>query len=97
MSKNKNDKHTTFDFEPLAAKIGLTAMSVAALAGILEAHEGRISKLIMPMQPAYAQVSEPVEPVDRGEVLMHREKEEIRHATVSYGVTMRSHPVTGKA
>jgi hypothetical protein len=99
MSKNKNDKNIISDFEKLAGHIGLTAMSVAALAGLVEMHESRLPKLVNPMQPAYAVATDHA---GQGEPIMHetsmrREKDEIKHMTVSYGVTMRSHPVTGKA
>ena len=99
MSKNKNDKNQ-FDLEPLVARIGLTAMSIATLAGLVEVHETRQPKLVNQLQPAYAYATENnqmTEPGTYHETIMRREKDEIKHTTVSYGVTMRSHPVTGKA
>lgn len=96
MSKNKNDKNTNFDFEPIVSSIGLTAMSLAALAGLIEVHENRQHRYVNQLQPAYAVSTEPVNPPETGETMARREKDEIRHMTVSYGTMMRSHPVTGK-
>lgn len=96
MSKHKNDKSTNLDFEKIIAHVGLAACSLAALAGLIEINqEQRQPKLVNQMQPAYSNANQYEQPGYRMDI--RKEKEEIRHATVSYGVLMRTHPVTGKA
>ena len=101
MSKNKHDKNTSIDFDTIAdraqvlsAHVGLAACSLAALAGLVEIHnEGRQPKYVEHTQPLFGN-HEQVE--QQGHHLdMRKEKEEIKHATISYGATMRSHPISG--
>jgi hypothetical protein len=94
MSKNKNDKKSSLDFESIASHVGLIACSVAALTGLVELnHESRQPKLVSQAQPVsgyHQQIELPGQNLD-----MRKEKDEIKHMTISYGATMRSHPISG--
>ncbi len=81
--------------ESVAANLGLVAMSLAATVSLLELHEARMPRFVDSMQPVFAHSSEHVQAEHRVEQMMRREKEENRHALVSYGTTMRSHPTAG--
>jgi hypothetical protein len=91
--KNKNTGlRTTHKIERFIAHVGLTAMSVAAVAGLVELHEARSPKTVAVMQPTYAISSDYR---DAGQEPIRREKDEIRHMSVSYGTSMRSHATAG--
>jgi uncharacterized protein with PIN domain len=93
------NKHKTVNLsetaERLASNIGMTAMSVAAVVSLFELTESRAQKLAPKAETGFNTIVENAE--SRVEELMRREKEDTAHALVSYGQTMRSHPVTGKA
>src|SRR5690349_3549016 len=95
-TKNKKQSHFELDLEQVAAHVGFAAMSAAALMSLIELEHFRTHKVEV-MQPAFATVSAAPVDANRGEEPIRREKEESPHSAVSYGVTMRSHPVTGKA
>jgi len=79
--------------ETFASNLGLVAMSLAATVSLLELQQARMPRFADNMQPALS--SKHIQAEQRVEELIRREKEENRHALVSYGTTMRSHPTTG--
>ena len=86
----------------IAGFIGMTVMTTAAVVSMLELHDVRMPRMATTMQPAYAHANEHTGSGDqssshRMEERVRREKEETRHALVSYGVMMRSHPTAGHA
>jgi len=92
------NKHNTLDpttAEKLISQIGFTAMTFAAALSLFEMHESRTPKLASSAETGFQAIVENTE--NRVEELMRREKEDSAHAIVSYGQTMRSHPVSGKA
>lgn len=98
VTKNKNTKNQdkTHKIEAFVARVGLTAMSVAAVTSLVHMYEARGHQAMTSLQPAYAHATEPVETSrGTGHEAMRREKDEIRHMSVSYGTSMRSHPTAG--
>jgi hypothetical protein len=102
--KNKNTQLEKI--ETFVARIGLTAMSIAAVIGLVELHQARGLKAMPILQPAYAYVADPADHAGAGyfgqsynqgagHEFMRREKDEVRHMSVSYGSSMRSHPTAG--
>lgn len=80
-----------------ASQLGLVVMSLAATVSLIELHEARMPRVGAAMQPAFAAAApEHGAAQHRMEELIRREKEENRHALVSYGTTMRSHPTAGR-
>lgn len=95
VTKNKNENHVNI-LEKTAEWGGLTAMVVATILSILELHANKTKEAVV-LQPAYSYVTNAENETNRVDEMMRREKEETAHSVVSYGQTMRSHPITGKA
>lgn len=91
--KNKN-YHLTLT-EKTLSEIGFAVMSIAAIISLFEMHENRAQKLAPHVHASVITATRDIE--NRVEDLIRREKEETAHSIVSYGETMRSHPVSGKA
>lgn len=86
--------------DKVISRVGITAMSLATIAVMAEAFEARAPKAVNTLQPAYAHATEHAYANDhagqgRGHEAMRREKDEIRHMSISYGTSMRSHPTAG--
>ena len=95
-TKNKHENSQLIETaERLISNIGMTAMSLAAVMSLFELTENRAQKLAPKAETGFSVMVETTE--NRVEELMRREKEDTAHALVSYGQTMRSHPVAGKA
>ena len=108
--KNKNNTNRLEQYAgTVAAHIGLAVMSMTAVVSLLELHEARMPRFTADMPLAQASAMSHKSPArhenpaghggghSNMEERLRREKEEIRHALVSYGTTMRSHPTTGPA
>ncbi|MDB5181427.1 MAG: hypothetical protein JWP13_190 [Candidatus Saccharibacteria bacterium] len=91
-TKNKNTDNQTSRLEQITAGLGLAAMSMAAVATLVELDHSPMSKAAFGLQAAYAHA---VEAPNHGEDPKRRGMEETRHTHASYGVTMRSHPTAG--
>lgn len=91
MSKNKNDKNTSSDLEKLLTHVGMAACTLASVAVVAEAFEARITKAMLPVAANFTHAVE-IAPTHH---YTDMRKEEIRHTHISYGVHMRSQPVSG--
>lgn len=98
VTKNKNTKKQkqsqdrSQKVEAFIARVGLTAMSVATVTSLVHMYEARGHQASATVHPAYAHTTEILE---KGHDAMRRERDEIRHLSVSYGTSMRSHPTAG--
>lgn len=98
VTKNKNTKNVdkSQKIESFIARVGLTAMSVATLTSLVHMYEARGHAAKPAHKSVYARAVEPAEPVTGGgREAVRRERDEIRHMSVSYGASMRSHPTAG--
>lgn len=96
--KTKIEKHLESLSDIISRTYGWGAfvtMSLAAVLSVIELHAARGPRQEMMLQPAYASASSSSVMLNRGEELLRREKEETAHSVVSYGETMRSHPISG--
>lgn len=96
--ENKQQNLETFreGLQKVTEGLGFAAMSMAAVLSLVDLHDGRIRKETLALQPAYVVAAPENETANRGDEFMRRERDESTHSTVSYGVTMRSHPTAGK-
>ena len=100
--KNKNITNNLERYICLVVShLGLAVMSLTAIVSMLELHESRATKFLPSILPTFATsmqgASMHAAEHNKVEERVRREKEENRHALVSYGTTMRSHPTSGPA
>ena len=78
---------------------GLALMAIAAVIGITELTDRKEIKALPTVQPSYAFAGDNNylnDKLENSDSAIRREKEEIGHRMESYGVTMRTHAVSGK-
>ncbi len=85
-------KNTTESLQTLSHQMGLLLMTAAATFGMLELPAHPNSKVIVPVQPAFAQVTASSE----GNNPLRREREESAPHYISYSVAQRTPGRTGK-
>lgn len=100
-TKNKDNNKKTIqkdNRESIVSHLGLAVLSMAAVMTVTELHPAKPHQAAGQEKHDGSGLVRKLESFEQqtGESL-RREKEEIRHASVSYGVTMRSHPTAGAA
>ena len=70
-------------------------MSMAAVISLIEMYHARAIKHDATVKPLHGQVTHASEAIKSIGHSASERKEEIRHAAVSYGSSMRSHPTAG--
>lgn len=91
--KNKNNlAHIT---EKAVLHIGIYLMAAATIIGMTELTDRQDIRILNVAQPAFA-FDSGVQPTMDHQNLIRREREEAGRHAVSYGVTMRTPPISGK-
>jgi len=77
-----------------ASNVAMVAMAAATIIGMTELTERQDVKVAVQPAFAYAGSSNIYQPV--GDNAIRKEKEEVAHRPISYGISMRSEAISGK-
>jgi hypothetical protein len=98
MSETKiqtNLEATVDHLKEAGTTLALGLMAVATIIGMTEISDHREIRALTTMQPAYAFAGGgSLQPTQDNTI--RKEKEEVAHRPISYGITMRSEAVSGK-
>ena len=94
---NKTKTNNPIDtIQDTATQAGIVLMAAAATLGLMEVPHDPEKRAIVPHQPAFAVVTEAVDPTPGGEN-MRREREEVHPHYHGYSASQRTPGRTGKA